>query len=115
MKRLIMVLMVLVFIGCGEVETVERETVSVPNDSIIVLDENQSIGFKPNSDVTIVNMGDNSYYIVCGTVECAVNIDNSIDNSTSDSSSNTSTVDSSSSTVTTDSSTTYVDNNSTEA
>jgi len=105
MKILMIVLSALFLTACGESkkETVEREVAAVPNNSTIVLDDNQSIGYVPNTDVTIINMGDNSYYIVCGSGECPIHIDNSVDESTSDSS-----------TTTSDSSTTtYTDSNTT--
>ena len=72
-KLILAALMALVFIGCGSDESSE---VLVPNDTVVTLDENQTIGYVPNTDVTIVNMGDNSYNITCPTEECIVNIGN---------------------------------------
>ena len=112
MRTILSIVAVLILAGCGEdansdnnaTNIIERTEVTVPNDSVIVLDENQSIGYKPNTDVTIVNMGDNSYYIICNDGSCPINVDNSIDESSQ-----------SSSTTTTDSSSvTYVDSNTTD-
>jgi len=113
-KTSIIAILLISLIGCGESETrtVQRESVTVPNNSTIVLDENQSIGYAPNTSVTIVNMGDNSYYIVCDAGECPIHIDNSIDESSSDSSTTSSTTNSS--TTTDSSTTTYVDSNTSE-
>lgn len=75
--------------GCGEdgrdsnTTEVLRTEITIPNDSYVTLENNQSIGYKPNTDVTIINVGDGAYYIYCGDGECPVNIDNSTDSSTS--------------------------------
>ena len=91
MRTILSIVAVLILAGCGEdanrdnnaTNIIERTEVTVPNDSVIVLDENQSIGYKPNTDVTIVNMGDNSYYIICNDGSCPINIDNSTSQSSS--------------------------------
>ena len=74
--------MVIGFSGCGNSEVnevvVERNSTEVDSGSMIVLEDNQTIGYKPNTDVNIVNIGDNSYYIECSNGSCPINIDNSV-------------------------------------
>lgn len=74
-------LLAVALLGCGEASVeevvIDRNETSFDSGSVVVLDENQSIGYKPNTDVTIVNIGDNSYYIECAEGECPVHIDNS--------------------------------------
>jgi hypothetical protein len=72
-KILLSAIMAMMLIGCGSDDS--KETI-VPSDTIVTLDENQTIGYVPNTDVTIVNMGDGSYYINCPEGECPVNIGN---------------------------------------
>ena len=105
------------FAGCGEASnTVTYETpdgnvtftegyVTVPDGESIVLENDQTIGYKPNTDVTIIQVGDGSYYVQCNDgSECPVyigNVDDN-DNSTNDSNNDNST---------NDNSATYVESN----
>lgn len=89
--------LVVALVGCGESNSkevvVERTEAEVENGSIITLDENQTVGYKPNTDVNIVNIGDNSYYIECGNGSCPLNIDNSVVTDNSVNTTTTTTVD----------------------
>lgn len=62
--------------------TVEQKEVTVPNDSYVTLENNQSIGYKPNTDVTIVNVGAEGYYVYCAEGECPITVSETVDNST---------------------------------
>ena len=69
------ILMVVVMVGCGSNLSDTKET-TVESGSIVKLDANQTIGYKPNSDVVIVNQGNNSYYVYCPSGDCPVSIGN---------------------------------------
>ena len=93
MKYLITIAIAVALAGCNqdstkETYTVDRLDANVTNGEVIVLDENQSIGYRPNTDVTIINMGDNSYFVSCNAGECPVHIDNSQTDDNSDNSDN---------------------------
>jgi hypothetical protein len=117
MNYSILMASLLLLVGCGETDSkdgnttiIERTEVSIPNDSVIMLDNNESVGYKPNTDVTIINVGDGSYYISCPEGDsCEVFIDNSSDNSNHSESTSSSSV----STVQTESNTYVGDTNET--
>jgi hypothetical protein len=72
MKKVILsAVMAMMMVGCGSGDSSDTKEVIIPNDSVITLDENQTIGYKPNTDVNtqIYNLGDGSYYVTCGDSE----------------------------------------------
>jgi hypothetical protein len=80
MKKVILSgLVVILFAGCNAAITSSggSNDVNVTDGSYVILDSNQTISYKPNTDVQIVNLGDNSYYITCGGGNCPITIDNS--------------------------------------
>ena len=65
--------MALMFIGCGSDSDTSVERV-VQDGEIIQLEENQTIGYLPNTNVNIYNLGDGAFYMDCNGAEtCSVN------------------------------------------
>jgi len=64
--------------------------VEVDSGETVLLEGNQTIGFKPNTDVSIVNVGDGAYYISCESGSCPIHIGDtdSSDNSVIDNTDN---------------------------
>lgn len=94
----ILIVIGLMLVGCQGGDTyVDSNTsvVSIPSDTTLYIDENQTIGYMPNTDVSIINVGDNGYYISCdGSDNCSIhigNIDDNSDNSNVDDNSDSST------------------------
>ena len=76
MQYLLGIAVLLVLVGCEQdtTETVESKTVTIPSDSYIELDDNQTIGYPKGSEVNIINNSDGSYYVYCPEGECDVAI-----------------------------------------
>ena len=82
----ILVIISVLLVGCGEdssTETIESSTMSVPTDSYITLEDNQTIGYTKGSNVNIVNNSDGSYYVYCPEGECDVTLNSPVTTTTS--------------------------------
>lgn len=73
MNALIIGLSAMFLCGCGG-DTVVYEERNVTNGEIVLLEDNQTIGYKPNTNVQIVNLQDGSYYISCDYGQCPIHI-----------------------------------------